>query len=113
MTDFDAGAIILVRFPFTDFIGDKKRPAVVISPSIYSLRFGDVVVMALTSQDQHDPDLMVNEWRLAGLLKPTWVKPLIGTISATLIERQLGLIDARDRIKIRRALDIVLGRDWD
>ncbi|HET6250097.1 MAG TPA: type II toxin-antitoxin system PemK/MazF family toxin [Tepidisphaeraceae bacterium] len=112
MTIYDPGTIVLVRFPFTDLTSTKKRPALVVSPLGYSRRFGDIVLMALTSQDQSDPSLSLAEWRAAGLPKPTWIKPLIGTLSVSLIERRLGAIDARDHQCIRAALAILLKTDW-
>jgi mRNA interferase MazF len=90
MTSYDAGDIVLVHYPFTDLTTSKKRPAVILSPRIYTDRFGDVVVMPLTSQPDPDPKLALSQWRAAGLLKPTWIKPIIGTLSTGLIERGLG-----------------------
>lgn len=112
MTDCDAGVIVLVRFPFTDLSSAKKRPALVVSPLSYTRRLGDIVVLALTSQDQNDPSLALDQWRIAGLPKPTWIKPLIGTLSVGLIERQLGRIDARDRHCVSAALAMLLTTDW-
>ncbi|HEX4123368.1 MAG TPA: type II toxin-antitoxin system PemK/MazF family toxin [Tepidisphaeraceae bacterium] len=79
MTTCDPGAIVLVHFPFTNLSSTKRRPALVVSSATFAARYGDVVVLALTSQNQNDPSL---HWRAAGLPKPTWVKPLIGTLSA-------------------------------
>lgn len=73
MMRFSPGAVVLVRFPFTRFRTAKKRPAVVISPSHYSLRQGDLVVLALTSQSQPGSVLSLQHWRFAGLLEPIWL----------------------------------------
>ena len=102
----------MVRFPFTDLTTSKKRPALVISPTSYSNRFGDVVLMALTSQDQNDSSLALAEWQAAGLPKPTWIKPLIGTLSLGLVERQIGRISPHDRRCVQTALAMVLATDW-
>jgi hypothetical protein len=42
MTLYSPGAVVLVRFPFSLLHTAKKRPAVVISPSQYFLRYGDL-----------------------------------------------------------------------
>ena len=36
MTGFEFGAIVLVRFPFTDRRGSKQRPAVVVGSTAYN-----------------------------------------------------------------------------
>jgi mRNA interferase MazF len=112
MTAFDAGAIVLVRFPFTDLSSSKKRPALVVSPVSYMQRHGDAVVLALTSQDQNDPSLALSQWQSVGLPKMTWIKPVIGTLSAALIDRQIGQLDPRDRRSVDSAIKILLASDW-
>jgi mRNA interferase MazF len=112
MTSFDAGDIVLVRYPFTDLTTSKKRPAVILSPRIYADRFGDVVAMPLTSRREPEPPLALSQWRAAGLLKPTWAKPIIGTLSTRLIEKQIGKLSAADVPCIRAALAILLEAQW-
>lgn len=112
MTACDPGDIVLDRFPFTDLSSAKKRPALVCSPAAYSQRLGDVVLIALTSQDQNDSSLALSEWRAAGLPKETWIKPLIGTLSLGLADRQIGRISTRDRSCVRAALNLLLKVNW-
>jgi mRNA interferase MazF len=112
MTICDPGAIVLIRFPFTDLSSTKRRPALIVSPASYAVRFGDVVLLALTSQDQNDPSLALSQWREAGLPKPTWIKPLIGTLSVGLVERQIGQIDPRDRPCVGSVLPMLLTTGW-
>ena len=112
MTACEAGDIVLVRFPFTDLTADKKRPAVVLSPRVYADRFGDVVLMPLTSQADQEVSLALSQWKASGLLKPTWVKPVIGTVSMRLVERHLGRLTDPDEQCIRAALAIFLAIRW-
>ena len=44
------GDVVLVSFPFTDQLGAKKRPAVIISSKAYNANRRDLVIMAITSQ---------------------------------------------------------------
>ena len=88
MTNYDAADIVLVRYPFTDLTTSKKRPAVILCSRSYIARFGDVVLMPLTSQPESDASLALSQWRVAGLLKPTWVKPIIGTLTTGLIKKR-------------------------
>jgi len=96
MTLFEPGDVVLVRFPFTDLTALKKRPAVIISPPEFTTHHQDVVLMALTSRPQADGDTALSDWRVAGLPKETWFKPLIATIAASLVERRLGKLTPPD-----------------
>jgi mRNA interferase MazF len=113
MTSYDAGDIVLVRYPFTDLSTLKKRPAVVISPRSYSERFGDLVLMPLTSRPEADAVLEVKEWQRARLLKPSWVKPIVGTLALQLIEKSLGKLVEADYGCVQTALAKLMGDCWN
>ena len=93
------GDIVLVRFPFTDLTSAKRRPVLVVSPTEFSKRYGDIVVLPLTGRMQ-EHGVSLTQWREAGLLKPTWLKPLIATVAESLVERRLGALrrDDEDRV---------------
>jgi mRNA interferase MazF len=110
---FEFGDIILLPFPFTNQAASKKRPAVVISNRTYNLAKPDVVVMAVTSQLRPAPELgevWIGQWREAGLLKPSAVKPVFATLEQGLVLRQLGVLHADDQAALRRAISQVLGK---
>ena len=47
--------ILLTRFPFSDLIGSKVRPVLVLSNDIYNRRHADMLVCAITSSRRsHD-----------------------------------------------------------
>lgn len=104
----ESGDVVLVRFPFTDLASTKQRPALVVSPVPFSAAHGDVVVLALTSQDQHDTQLSLDLWEESGLLKPTWIKPVIGTLSEELVVRRLGHISKPDGPKVIHAMKLLI-----
>jgi mRNA interferase MazF len=112
MINCDAGEIVLVHYPFTDLASLKKRPAIVLSPRTYTARFGDVVVMPVTSQPQAEALLALSQWQISGLLKPSWVKPIIGTLSTRLIEKHLGNLVSADEKAVTAALGILLAQRW-
>ena len=91
-----AGDVILVRFPFTDLASSKRRPALVLSSAEYSERYGDVVVLALTSRPQAEDELRLRVWRDAGLPKPSWFKPIVATLSKDMVLRRLGTLTHTD-----------------
>ena len=107
MTNCKPGDIVLVRFPFTDLTSHKRRPVLVVSPSEFSTRFGDIVVVPLTGQVQ-DHGLHLEKWRESGLLKPTWLKALIATVAESLVEQRLGFMHPEDVDKVGSILKILI-----
>jgi mRNA interferase MazF len=68
MTAFKFGEIVLVPFPFTDQLGTKKRPAVVVSSDTYNAEHIDLVLMAITSQTtgkMRPSEVDIGDWRKA------------------------------------------------
>lgn len=106
------GDVIVVPFPFTDQTATKRRPAVVVSSEAYNRERPDVILMAVTSQVRPAPtvgEVAVVQWRAAGLLKPSVIKPLVTTIEASLVIRQLGTLSSDDQQALRQVLAAVLG----
>jgi mRNA interferase MazF len=44
MTTYNFGEIILVPFPFTNQVANKKRPTVIISSSTYNQQKSDLII---------------------------------------------------------------------
>ena len=112
MTRYEPAEIVLVRFPFTDLTSTKKRPALVVSPADYSARYGDVVLLALTSQPQPEEQCRVQHWQQAGLPKPTWFKPLLATVATGLLVRSLGRLADADRLTACRVIRSLIAADF-
>jgi mRNA interferase MazF len=112
MTTCRPGGVVLVRFPFTHLQASKKRPALVISPPPFAQRNGDVLVIALTSKPQPEQYLYVEHWRHAGLLTPTWLKPVMFCLDETIIERQVGNLAANDSNRVTQALELLIAADY-
>jgi mRNA interferase MazF len=112
MTDYEFGDVLLVPFPFTDQTTAKKRPAVVVSSAAYHSRRPDVILLAVTTQMRADPgfgELEVSQWKKAGLLKPSVIKPVMTTIENNLVLRKLGRLPQEDRRGLLDLLQIILG----
>ena len=108
MTGYEFGEIVLVPFPFTDQSATKHRPAVVISSTAYHRVRPDLIIMAVTSQ-QPTAEVVVEDWRAAGLLKPSVLKPVLTTIDPTLILKKLGRLTTSDQVHLRQALAQIIG----
>lgn len=69
---FPFGSIVLIRFPFTDLTGDKRRPALVVSSA--SMSRDDMVVCFITSMPQSGPCVVaLGPGQGTGLKIPSWV----------------------------------------
>ncbi len=102
MTNLKQGDVLLVPYPFTDQSGSKQRPAVVISSLDYNQTHPDIILAPITSQITALPDqVTLTEWRAAGLVKPSVVKPLLSSFDASLIRRKLGELSASDPTQVR------------
>ncbi len=111
-TTYSFGDVVLVPFPFTDQTTTKKRPAVVISSNAYNNARPDLILMAITSHLSGYPrigETVVAEWKKAGLLKASTIKPIITTIEKNLVMRTLGRIEEHDTRALKNLLTIVIG----
>lgn len=105
------GTVLLVPFPFTDQSANKQRPAVVISSAAYHQARPDLVIMAITSQLRSSTpfDVVLADWRSAGLLKPSAVKPVITTVALSLVRKSLGGLSQRDQQRLKEVLGKIVG----
>ena len=106
------GDVILVPFPFTDQLGAKKRPAVIISSKAYNANRRDLVIMAISSQVRAPlgfGEALVADWQTAGLIKLSVFKPVFATIDQGLIVRTLGALSMDDSRTLREAFSLSIG----
>ena len=107
------GDVVLVPFPFTDQTASKRRPAVVVSSDAYHRERVDVIVVAVTSRTIRPRatigEVLIEEWREAGLLKASLIKPVFTTVEQSLILRKLGALQQRDVAALRKALQQTIG----
>lgn len=111
-TSYSFGDIVLIPFPFTDLTGIKRRPAVVVSTERYNAARPDLITMAVTSQALPAGsvgEVQVKDWKGAGLIKPSVVKPVLTTIEQALVIRRLGRLKENDQAALRQALTAILG----
>ena len=112
MTNFKFGDIILVPFPFTDQSNTKKRPAVIISSHAYNTKRPDVIIMAVTPQIKPSPiigEVIIQDWKDAGLLKPSAIKPVMTTVEKKLIIKKMGPLKSNDLTELQESIKIILG----
>ena len=91
MERFVFGDIVLLRFPFTDGISYKKRPALIVN----DFDDGDIIVCRITSQIYETKnDYYLVNWSDSGLKLPSVVRVhKIATLDKSLVETKMGKLD--------------------
>jgi mRNA interferase MazF len=109
------GDVVLVPFPYTDLSATKTRPAVVVSSDLYHQARSECLLAYISSQvTQADPqlDYVLADWRAAGLLKPSFMRPKIAAIDPALVVHRVGTLSTRDQSAVdnglRRALALTV-----
>lgn len=113
MTIYSRADVVLVVFPFTDFIGQKKRPALVVSSDDYNRGTPDLIIAQITGNVNAPPrpgDHHIADWQQAGLLAPSLVRAKLATIESSLVDRRLGTMPSADiqgiEVGLREALQL-------
>lgn len=104
---FNRGDVVLIPFPYTNLSAAKTRPAVVVSSSTYHATRPELLLAYISSQlSQATPplDYILADWRGAGLLRPSFVRPKIAAIEPTLVVYQTGTLSSVDLEAVDRSL---------
>lgn len=111
MTKYKRGDIIVVDFGFSEGIGSKKRPALIISSDNYHKSRQEVIIVAITGNIERVlfGDTKIDKWKEAGLIYPSLVTGIIRTIKDNMIIQKLGTLLQQDFQKVERNLEKVLG----
>ncbi len=98
-TDFSPGDVILLSYPFGEGAGVRKRPALVVSSSVFNRETGELVVAQITSRvsaPARAGDYAIAEWREAKLPRPALVRARLATLARSLVLRRLGSLSEAD-----------------
>ncbi|GHT79930.1 hypothetical protein AGMMS50262_24010 [Bacteroidia bacterium] len=103
---FEFGDIVLLKFPFTDGVSYKRRPALVIR----DFGDGDVLVCRITSKIyESEYDVSLNDWLAFGLKLPSVVRVhKMVTLEADMIETKMGQIDNATQSKIKSVFQSII-----
>lgn len=91
--------VVVVPFPYSDRLAEKRRPAVVISAPALEQQQGLVWLAMITSAENRawGSDIAISDLAVAGLPAPSMVRPAkIATVDGDRIVRRIGKLPARD-----------------
>ena len=87
----ETGSIALLRFPFTDGLGCKRRPVLILR----DFEDGDMLVCRITSKIYESKyDIFLDDWLKFGLKLPSVVRVhKMATLEINMVETIMGQID--------------------
>jgi len=96
------GDVVLLHFPFTDGLGSKRRPVVV----LLDLGDADIVVAPISSRLRASPyHVEIDSWSNVGLLKPSIVRlHKVQTVRRSLLQSHVGSLEIDDRPRLAATL---------
>jgi len=103
MSSYSKYDIILVKYPFSDLLSFKVRPAIVISNPSPSK---DIFIVPLTSQKitQLPGEFALSNWVEAGLNVQSYIKRGIFTIDESLVILKIGKLQTIDIEYLKKSI---------
>jgi mRNA interferase MazF len=92
--------VVVVPFPYTDRLSERRRPALVVSREEIFAAYGLVWLVMITSATNAgwDCDITILDSAAAGLPSASLIRPVkIATIDGVRIDRRIGALSAADR----------------
>lgn len=109
------GDIVLVPFPFTNYLNTKRRPALVLSTSDFYSSSSDVILVAISSnisrRSEYEVKVLSTELGFAqtGLKRSSSIKcASIFAFSQAQIDRKLGTLPIRFLTQVKNVLATIL-----
>jgi mRNA interferase MazF len=103
------GEIIIVNFQGAT--GVKRRPAIIISSDEYHKTRPDVILAVITTQTSSaisTTDYLPEDWKTAGLHKPSAFRAYFGTYDKRAIASVIGKVSDRDWYEIQKRINLAI-----
>ena len=109
MLIFEPFSVVVVPFPFTDRDTTKRRPAVVLSNSIFNASAGHSVLAMITSAKNSNwlHDVNISDLNSAGLSSASIVRMKLFTLDNRLIIRKAGVLADSDQQAAIKAFNLL------
>jgi mRNA interferase MazF len=104
--------IVVLPFPHTDRLAEKRRPALIISKPWMVNDYGLLWVAMITSAENEpwSSDIEISNMVRAGLSTPSVIRPVkIATIEADRVLRRIGRLGPKEKRAVKSALSKILG----
>jgi len=105
----DVWDVVVVPFPFSERPGTKRRPALVLSRSVFNKAGHSVLAMITTRARRPWPaDVEITNFGQAGLHLPCIVRLKLFTLDNRLLLKRIGTLAAADRREVTSAVRAAL-----
>ena len=104
----DSWEIVVVPFPFTDRVVQKKRPALIVSVKAFNQHGQTLMAMITSSSWPWPSDRPLRDLASAGLSMPCVVRMKLFTLDNRLIIKQIGKLADEDQERVVSALKSML-----
>ncbi len=104
--------VVVVPFPYSDRLAEKRRPAVVVSNARLATQHGLVWLVMVTSAGnrQWNSDVAIGDLATTGLPAPSLVRPAkVATVDADRIVRRIGRLAPKDAQAVATHFKAFLG----
>ena len=94
---FDSCDVVVVPFPFTDRLAAKRRPALLVSSRHFNETHDEcILAMIRSARNEWMSDIVLRDWREAGLNVLCKARLKLFTLDGRLILRRIGTLSRRD-----------------
>ena len=111
--DFKPFDVVVVPFPFTDKLAEKRRPALIVSGKVFNEQHDHLVLAMITTAKSRvwSSDIQLNDWMQANLAVPCKVRFKLFTLDRQLITLRLGSLSTSDKDAVKSAMKLFLATD--
>jgi mRNA interferase MazF len=111
--DFKAFDVVVVPFPFTDKLAEKRRPALIVSSNLFDKKHDHLLLAMITTAKNSvwSSDVQLHDWKQANLTVPCKVRFKLFTLDRQLITLRLGCLSKSDKEAVKSAMKLFLATD--
>lgn len=110
-SELPAGTVVVVPFPYSDRLAEKRRPALIVSgPAVAEAGYVWIAMITSARNTQAMGDVRIDDGTAAGLSVASVVRPLkIACIEPTRILRRIGTLPADTAAQVFIAIKSLIG----
>ncbi|HSG39504.1 MAG TPA: type II toxin-antitoxin system PemK/MazF family toxin [Thermoanaerobaculia bacterium] len=104
--DLGVGTVVRIKqYPFTDQVGSKTAPAVVLSSRMYHVEKRELITARITSKLHHRDTfgtVVISDHEACGLPEPSIIKPVVMTVLISHVQKVVGRLDEKTLKDLRQ-----------